>query len=36
MTCMMMLLLGMMKYDFSARNNEMKDDVIAGNEEIWL
>ena len=30
----MMLLLGMMKYDFSARDNETKDDVIAGNDEI--
>ena len=30
----MMLLLGMMKHDFSARNNETKDDVIAGHEEI--
>ena len=34
MRCKMMLLLGMMKYDFSTRNDEMKDDVIAGNDEI--
>ena len=30
----MMLLLGMRKYEFSTRNDEMYDDVIAGNVEI--
>ena len=28
-----MLLLGMRKYDFGARHDEIYDDVIAGNVE---
>ena len=30
----MMLLLGMRKYDFSTGNDEIYDDVTAGNDEI--